>query len=267
MLVVAAAAGAVLGALVAAPAIRLRGVYFALLTFGLAELFRSYVLVSGDLGQAYGLYGAKSFIPDDVAESLEGNLIGYYGAFALVALALVVYRVVNRGRLGLLLRAARESEPVARAMGVDVVRARLVVFVVSSAMLGLAGGFYGAFYKGVSPSIFDFGKLLLLFAMMVVGGMGSARGVLLGTALLLFVEQHWQQSGPPRLIAAGALMLAVTLFASRGLDGLPGQVRDWLSAGRARREPAEPDPLQGLLAEPGGGSDAPGVPPISGPAR
>ena len=63
-------------------------------------------------------------------------------------------------------------------------------------MLGLTGAFYSSYYKGVSPSIFDFGKVLLLFAMMVVGGMGSARGVLLGTALLLFVDQHWLSAGP-----------------------------------------------------------------------
>jgi len=124
-----------------------------------------------------------------------------------------------------------------------VVRARLVVFVVSSAMLGLVGAFYGSYYKGVSPSIFDFGTLLLLFAMMVVGGMWSARGVLIGTGLLLFIDQHWLSAGPPRFIAIGALMLLVTLFTEQGLDGLPAQIRNAVGARRGRRGalPA-PDP-------------------------
>jgi branched-chain amino acid transport system permease protein len=241
MFAVSVAAGALLGAIVAAPAIRLRGVYFALLTFGLVELFRSYASLSGYLGLAYGLFGASSFVPDRYDGTHTGSIISYYAAFGLLVAALLVYWAIDRGRLGLLLRTARESEPVARALGIDVVRARFAVFVASSAMLGLTGAFYASYYKGVSPSIFDFGKVLLLFAMMVVGGMGSARGVLLGTGLLLFIDQHWLSSGPPRFIAAGALMLAVTLFTERGLDGLPAQVRDAIGARRARRR-ADPVP-------------------------
>jgi branched-chain amino acid transport system permease protein len=247
MFAVAAVAGAALGVIVAAPAIRLRGVYFALLTFGLVQLFRSYASLSEDLGQAYGMFGAESFVPSDLDGRRTGGLIAWYAALALVVVALVVYWIVARGRLGLLLTAARESEQVARAVGIDVVRARLVVFVVSSAMLGLVGAFYGSYYKGVSPSIFDFGTLLLLFAMMVVGGMGTARGVLIGTALLLFVDQHWQAAGPSRFIAAGALMLAVTLFTTRGIDGLPEQIRGLVGVGRARRSA---DPLKGVVAQP-----------------
>jgi branched-chain amino acid transport system permease protein len=236
MFAVSVAAGAVLGAIVAAPAIRLRGVYFALLTFGLVELFRSYASLSDYLGLAYGLFGASSFVPERFDGTHTGSVIAYYGAMGLLILALAVNWAIAGGRLGLLLRTARESEPVAKALGVDVVRARFAVFVASSAVLGLTGAFYASYYKGVSPSIFDFGKLLLLFAMMVVGGMGSARGVLIGTGLLLYVDQHYLAAGPSRFIAIGVLMLVVTLFTESGLDGLPGQIREWHRGRRASRE-------------------------------
>jgi branched-chain amino acid transport system permease protein len=249
MFAVSVAAGAVLGAIVAAPAIRLRGVYFALLTFGLVELFRSYASLSDYLGLAYGLFGASSFVPERFDGTHTGSVIAYYGAMGLLIVALLVNWAIDGGRLGLLLRTARESEPVAKALGVDVVRARFAVFVASSAVLGLTGAFYASYYKGVSPSIFDFGKVLLLFAMMVVGGLGSARGVLIGTGLLLFIDQHWLSAGPSRFIAVGALMLAVTLFTERGLDGLPEQIRGWIRASKARRQPGEV--AQGL---PGAGS-------------
>jgi branched-chain amino acid transport system permease protein len=235
MFLIATAAGVILGALVAAPAIRLRGVYFALLTFGLVELFRSYVSLSDYLGLAYGLFGAKSFVPERYDGTNTGSIIAYYAAMGLLLAALLVYWAIDHGRLGLLLRTARESESVAKALGIDVVRARFAVFVASSAMLGLTGAFYSSYYKGVSPSIFDFGKVLLLFAMMVVGGMWSARGVLIGTGLLLFIDQHWLSAGPSRFIAIGALMLVVTLFTEQGLDGIPGQLRNWLDAKRGRR--------------------------------
>lgn len=234
MFAVSLGAGALVGAIVAAPAIRLRGVYFALVTFGLVELFRSYASLSDYLGLAYGLFGASSFVPERFDGTHTGSIIAYYAAVGLLIGALLVYWVIDRGRLGLLLRTARESEPVAKALGIDVVRARFAVFVASSAVLGLTGAFYASYYKGVSPSIFDFGKVLLLFAMMVVGGMGTARGVLIGTALLLFIDQHYLSSGPSRFIAVGVLMLVVTLFTESGLDGLVAQVREWIRASRAR---------------------------------
>lgn len=235
MFALAAAAGALLGAVVALPTIRLRGVYFALLTFGLVELFQSYTASSSSLGEAYGLFGAQSFVPSRYIGGQTGAIIAYYAALGLLVFAFVVYMLVDRGRLGLLLRTARESEPVARAIGIDVLRARFAVFVVSSAVLGLVGGFYAAYYQGVSPSIFDFGQVLLLFAMIVVGGMGTARGVLIGTGLLLFIDQHFQYAGAWRLIAIGVLMLAITLTTERGIDGIPAQLRASLETHRTRR--------------------------------
>lgn len=231
----AAAAGGVAGLIVAAPAMRLRGIYFALLTLGLVELARTFAAQSEALGQAEGLYGLNGFIPDRLFGTRGGTLIGYYAALALIVAALVVFRLVDGGRLGLLLRTARESEPVANALGIDMVRARLGVFLISSATLGLAGGFYAAFYRAVAPTIFSFDLLLLLLAMMVVGGIGSARGVVLGTALLLFIDQHFLEAGAKRVIASGALMFLVTLCTNRGLVGIPDQLRALLRAREAAR--------------------------------
>jgi branched-chain amino acid transport system permease protein len=252
MLALGAAVGALLGAVVALPTIRLRGVYFALLTFGLVELFQSYAASSSDLGQAYGLFGAQSFVPSRYIGGQTGAIIAYYAALGLLVFAFVVYIFVDRGRLGLLLRTARESEPVARAIGIDVVRARFAVFVISSAVLGLVGGFYAAYYQGVSPSIFDFGQLLLLFAMIVVGGTGTARGVLIGTALLLFIDQHFQYAGAWRLIAIGVLMLVVVLTTDRGIDGIPAQLRVWLRTRRTRRSTPRrgPEPAHAVSTPP-----------------
>jgi branched-chain amino acid transport system permease protein len=229
MLVAGTVAGLVLGLLVTIPAVRLRGVYFALLTFGLASLFSSYAAVTDALGGAQGLYGAGSFIPEADVGTRTGALIGSYAGLLLLVVAVIVHRMVDNGRLGLLLRTARESEPFAQALGIDIVRARLTVLAISSAVLGLVGAFYVCFYRGISPGIFDFGTLLLLFAMIVVGGIGSRRGVLLGTALLLFISEYFLQSGPARLIAIALLMLLVTLLATRGLVGIPEQLREWLA--------------------------------------
>jgi branched-chain amino acid transport system permease protein len=240
MFAVATACGALLGLIVALPAIRLRGVYFTLLTIGLTQLFGSYTAVTQTLGGAQGLYGADSFVPSSDAGTHTGGVIGYYGGFVLLIVALVVYRLVDGRGLGLRLRTARESEPFARALGIDVVRARLAVFVISSAMLGLIGGFYASYYRGISPTIFDFDTSILLFAMLVVGGMSSARGPIIGTAILFYINQHYLQSGAARLIAVGAIMLAITLLTTRGLAGAPEQLRTLYASRRARRSGSGP---------------------------
>jgi branched-chain amino acid transport system permease protein len=251
MLVIGLLVGAGLGVLIAVPAIRLRGIYFALFTFGLAELFRSYTTVTDALGGAPGLYGAGTFVPADKIGTETGALIGYYGAALLVVASLVVYRLVDGGRLGLLLRTARESEPFAKALGVDVVRARLTVFVVSSGMLGLIGALQVCLYRGISPSAFRFDTLLLLFAMIVVGGLASARGVVIGTVVLFFISQHYLDAGPMRFVAAAVIMLAVTLLTTHGLAGVPAQIRAWRDrrAASSATSLSLDQPLHGLAKE------------------
>jgi branched-chain amino acid transport system permease protein len=239
LVAVATGAGAVAGAIVAAPAIRLRGIYFALLTMGLVQVASTFVQQSQSLGGSQGLVSLPGFVPLSDIGTRRGNLIGYYAGVALVAASLVVVWLVSSRRLGLLLRTARDSEPVASALGINFVLARTTVFLVSSTMLGLIGGFYAAFYRSATPAIFSFDILLLLLAMMVIGGLGSARGVLLGTALLLFIDEHFANYGPRRFVAIGVLMLVITLFANEGLAGLPAQVRSLVRSRRARQ--ATPD--------------------------
>ena len=242
------AVGALGGLLVALPAVRLRGVYFALLTIGLVEACNQYV--TGDtanLGGAQGLVGADSIIPPSKQGLIDGYYYAYAGIGVIVIVALLVYWWVSSGRLGLRLRTARESEPVAQALGIDIPRARLAVFVITAAVLGLVGAFRASYDAGANKSVFDFSTLLLLFAMIVVGGINSPRGILLGTALLQYIEQHYVSWGAPRLILLGAIMLLITLFTTDGLAGIPDQI------GRALRGRGAPAADDAAPAAMGGG--------------
>jgi branched-chain amino acid transport system permease protein len=241
MVLGAAAFGALLGALIAAPTIRLRGVYFALFTIGLAEVGRAIVKQHEELGKTEGLFGGARFLRVDQGSTETGRTIQFFVGLALIVFCLAVYKLVDRGRLGLLLRTARESEGVARGLGIDVVRARFGVFIISSAVLGLIGGFYTGFYGGASLTIFDFNTLLLLLAMIVVGGLGSAKGAILGTALLLYIDRTYADLDNPawRFVWIGIIMFAVTLGTTRGLVGLPSQLRLYWERRRARLAPDE----------------------------
>lgn len=225
MLLASVLVGLIGGLIVAAPSIRLRGVYFLLFTFGLVQLCSAVVLNSDTFGYANGLTGVNGFVSENDLGTDRARLVPYFAAMALFGLMLVVYFLVNRGRLGLLLRTARESEPVARALGINVTGVRLLVFLISSSGLGLVGGMYAGLYGTVSPTIFSIDTLLLLFAMMVIGGLGSARGVVLGVIVVLFLDQKLVEHGAIRFVAIGCLMLAIPLFADRGLVGIREQLR------------------------------------------
>ena len=225
---IGAVVGLIFGGIIALPATRLDGFYYALLTLGLNELCRVYFLTSKEFGSATGgLYGADTYIPQSSSQ-LGQLLIGYYGCFALMLLALVLYRFVDGRRLGRILRMAPEKrEAFAEATGVNYRQARIWVFLISSVGLGFIGGFYTAQFRGVAFSIFSFETVLLGLAMLVIGGIGRAEGAVVGTLIVVFFDKVLISFGPIRLIIIGVIMLSVVLYLRNGLFGIKAQFRTW----------------------------------------
>ena len=231
MLLIGPAVGFVFGAILAAPSTRLDGLYYALLTMGVAEICRVFVIQLKALTQTGGaVTQVDSFIPEEWFLQRPGLLLGFAGAFLLLLGALLVWRLVNSERLGMLLRVARtsrEDEAFAEAVGIDFRRARLWVFVISSAALGVIGAFYAMYYRSISPQIFSLDQLLLLFAMMVIGGLGRADGAVVGAAIVTLIDKGFVELGPIRIIIVAAIMIGVTIFAREGLMGARDQFRDY----------------------------------------
>jgi branched-chain amino acid transport system permease protein len=228
--------GLVFGVLIAIPAARLDGFYYALLTLGLNELCRVYFLQSKQFGAATGgLYGADSYIPKDWSSGAQA-MLGYYACFAVMLGALLLYRMVDGRRLGRILRMAPEKrEAFAEATGVDFRQARVRVFIISSIGLGFIGGFYASHYRGVGFSIFSFDTVLLGLAMLVIGGIGRAEGAVVGTLIVVLLDKVLISWGPIRLIAIGAIMLAVVLFLRAGIFGIKAQFRGWRDKKKSER--------------------------------
>ncbi|MFO1151706.1 MAG: branched-chain amino acid ABC transporter permease [Alsobacter sp.] len=220
--------GLLFGALIALPALRLDGFYYALLTLGLNELFRVFFTTSKEFGAASGgLYGADSFI-NQSWPPLTQSYVAYYSAFVLMVAALFVFRFINGKQLGRVLRMAPEKrEAFAAACGVDYKRARITIFILTSICLGFIGGFYTAQYRGVAYSIFDFQTVLLGLAMLTIGGIGKAEGAVLGTLLVIFARDVLIAWGPWRYLGIGAAMLLVVLFLNNGYFGIRKQFNAW----------------------------------------
>ncbi|MDZ7603557.1 MAG: branched-chain amino acid ABC transporter permease [Hoeflea sp.] len=240
MFVIGCLTGLVAGGVLALPSTRLDGLYFALLTLGIVEICRVFVQQLKSLGATNGsINQVDSFIPSDWFLQREGLLLGFFSAFALLLGALLLFKLVNSERLGMLLQTARDEEAFAEAIGIDYRRARLMVFMISSAGLGIIGAFYAMYYRSISPSIFSLDQLLLLFAMIVIGGIGRADGAVLGTAIVVLIDKGLLDLGPVRILIVAAIMLLVTLLTNNGLVGAREQFRNYRnrkkSEARARR--------------------------------
>ncbi len=233
---IGSAIGLVFGLIIAIPATRLDGFYYALLTLGLNELCRVYALQSKIFGSSTGgLYGADTYISEHWDDATQ-SLVAYFACLTLMVLALVLFRFVNGKRIGRVLRMAPEKrEAFAEATGVNFRQARIMVFVVSSIALGFIGGFYTAHYRGVSFSIFSFDTVLLGVAMLVIGGIGRAEGAVAGAAIVIFLDKALLSLGPIRLIIIGAIMLGVVLFLRGGLFGIKPQFRAWRDKKKSER--------------------------------
>jgi branched-chain amino acid transport system permease protein len=209
----AAIAGtALLGWMLGRIVLRLKGPYLSLTTLSFAEIARvvignSYEFTRGDQGlNVPGLFQSR---------------VGYYYLFLAVLLAtLVGLYVLMRGRAGRFWLAIRDDEIGAESRGINVVRYKNFAFALSCAICGLAGSLYGTFSQLVSPEL---GLLLqtgLVIAMVVIGGMGTLTGPVIG-ALIVYLASEWMRElGNVQMIVFSAVVIVFARFFRTGLWGL-----------------------------------------------
>jgi branched-chain amino acid transport system permease protein len=239
MMPAGALVGLVFGLLLALPSTRLDGLYYALLTLGIAEICRVSISQIKALAPTNSsINGVASFIPAEWHLQRPGLLVGFAGAFLLLLCALLVFRLINTERLGLLLQSAREDEAFSEAIGIDYRRARWWVFVLASSALGAIGAFYAMFYRSISLAVFSLDQLLLLFAMIVIGGLGRSEGAVLGTAIVVLIDKGLIGLGPLRIILITAIMIVVALTAHDGLTGIRTQFRAFRKRKKSERRAA-----------------------------
>jgi len=208
---------ALLGWLLGRVVLRLKGPYLALTTLSFAEIARvvignSYVFTRGDQGLN---------VP-----ALFHSRVGYYYLFLGVLLAVLAgLYFLMRARAGRFWLAIRDDEIGAESRGIDVVRYKTLAFALSCAICGLAGSLYGTFSQLVSPEL---GLLLqtgLVISMVVVGGMGSLTGPIVG-ALIVYLASEWlREVGNIQMIVFSITVILFARFLRTGLWGLATRAR------------------------------------------
>lgn len=214
---VAVLAAALIGAILAAPIVRLRGDYLLVATIGFNAIF---VLVLdnnvGSLtGGADGLFGINP--PSIGGWQLSSQNAMFY--LNWLAFAATLWLIVNleRSHLGRVLRYLKLDPLAAGTLGVDARRYRVLAFALGAGLAGFAGTLFAALMAAVSPGAFVFTESVTLFAIVLVGGQGSIPGVLLGTALMFVVPQVFRGFAEYRYFAFGIAMIVVMVLRPQGI--------------------------------------------------
>ncbi|SPF78486.1 branched-chain amino acid ABC transporter permease [Pseudoprimorskyibacter insulae] len=206
---------------VAALLFRLRGAYFAIGTWVMAEVFR---LVFAQISALGG--GSGSSLPVDIVKSLAASRSGrealsYWLALAAAAGVVAAVYLFLRSRKGLALTAIRDNELAAGSLGIDILRAKFLVYVVTAAMTAMVGGLIFLQKLRISPdaafSVNDWTAFVIFIV--VIGGIGTIEGPIIGTLIFFALRETLADLGTTYLLVLGAVAIVVMLKAPKGVWG------------------------------------------------
>jgi branched-chain amino acid transport system permease protein len=223
-LIAAAAATGLVAFIIGAPILRVRGHYLAMITLAFSQIV---ILVSTRWTEVTGGLTGIPGVPDlsILGFAFDTKLKMYYLIwFIVIVLFLLSFRIVD-SRFGRALRALGAHETAAGALGVDVVRCRIQIFVLSAVFAALAGSLYAHLLNYVNGTFFDLGVMIQLMAILVVGGIGTLWGPVVGAVLLIWVSQNLGSYAEYSQLIFGLLYGGALLFLP---GGVVGEIATWL---------------------------------------
>lgn len=210
---------AVLAIIIGVPSLRLKGHYLAMATLGFGMIV--HIFLNEFIALTGGPSGFGGIPPLSIpGMTIDSTLSFYYVTWlAAVAVLLISLNIVD-SRPGRALKAIHGSERAAAAMGIDIARAKVDIFVVSGIFGALAGSLYAHFVTFVNPPPFNVFFSLKVLMMVVIGGIGSVWGAFLGAALLTFLPEWLSSLQDLDVLAYGVILLLIVIFAPDGVAGL-----------------------------------------------
>ena len=242
VIIIGALVAALAGLVVGIPSLRLRGDYLAIVTLGFAEIIRIIILNIDRVGGATGFRGRVPPFDGRLIIPQYSNFI-WIGAFAIITIV-VVYNIVHSD-IGRSLISIREDELAAEAMGINTTRYKVLAFVISSAFAGVAGVLFGHFRQFLHTNDFQFIRSIEIIIMIVLGGMGSISGAILGAIVITILPELLRQLPGNlinyRLVIYSALLVVIMLTRPQGVLGAKEFGISWLK--RAQRRPEGDKPV------------------------
>lgn len=208
--------GALAGILLGIPVLRLRGDYLAIVTLGFGEIIRLLILNLRDYTNGPG--GLLNIPAPELFGYDLGNTTGifYLSLFFAGLAAFISYRLRD-SKIGRAWVAIREDETVAQAMGINLVGIKLLAFSIGAALAGLAGVIYAAQQVNIFPDNFNLLVSIDVLSLVIIGGMGSLEGMILGSIMLIGMPEILRGVDEYRIVAFGALLVAMMIWRPEGI--------------------------------------------------
>ena len=206
------------------PTMRLRTYYLAMTTIGFGEIVRLMIVhwepVTGGTSGLRAIPGVSVF-----GFGPQGQMQHYYLLIATLGLAILIASRIRHSVLGRAMIATRDSEIAAEQSGVDTTRIKLLAFMIGAVYAGLAGCLYASSIRFISPDSFSGTQAILLMTMLIVGGMGSITGCVIGAVALTTLPEALRFLGQWYLVLYGLGVIAVIVLAPGGLASIGSRLR------------------------------------------
>jgi branched-chain amino acid transport system permease protein len=229
----AMSAVAILAALIGLPVTRLKGLYLAVATLAFSLFVE--VLVNQGGALTGGGYGIQEIPPATMFGARLSAKSFYLVALGALVVTIVIINNLLDSKFGREIVASRDHPDAAAAAGIHPAATKLLVLVIAASFAAFAGWLHAFYYLTLNPIVLSPELTFVWFFMVLVGGLGSMTGVVLGTVLLTLVPEFLGFAAGQTVLVIGILLVAVTLFAPRGLAGLVSDLAKLVSSGHARR--------------------------------
>jgi branched-chain amino acid transport system permease protein len=210
-LLIGALLAGVAGLLVGAPSLRLRGDYLAVVTLGFGEIIRISFNNAHFLGAATGYFG-------DTPAGLPAYT-SFFWVYAWAIAIVILIRNLTFSQTGRSLAAIREDEIAAEAMATPTTRLKVLAFSLSAASAGIAGGLFAYMQSGIRPEDFRFDKSIDMIVMIIIGGLGSISGAIVGGVFVAVTLELMRGLQQYRLVLYALLLIIIMLVRPEGLLG------------------------------------------------
>lgn len=204
--------------LVCSPIIHLRGDYLCIVTIGMGEIIRLTLNNNpfGITGGPNGVFGIDFPSLGSIFE-IDNSTKFYYYIWLIVGLTIIGLVNLQSSRIGRAWNCIREDEVAAESTGIDVRSYKLLAFVLGAGLAGIAGNIYATKLMMVSPESFSFMESCLLFCIVLIGGMGSIPGVLIGAAAISLFPEFFRTFAQYRMLIFGTAMVVMMIFRPGGI--------------------------------------------------
>lgn len=223
---------AFIGFLIGIPCLRLQGMYLAIVTFSLQFVLPTFIVYFGpgrfenfSTGGTFGLENIPAPTLFGYTLTRAEPLAWYYLAFVFFALFMTLIYIIIKSPIGKAFVALRDAEPLAKTLGINEYKYKLLVFAISAFIAGFAGAFYASYFGLISPASMTLDVFLIILVMVLFGGLGVFPGAAVGAFVITITNELLRPALAWRLVILGLIVILTMIFMPKGVMGIPEVLR------------------------------------------